>query len=501
MLQTNIFIDFINALLTPLRQVLVQLPSEWYGSIPVLTLIVFALIAVIIGLKSNPWIVSLIGVVLATLEVAALDPVTYGSSFGGLFVRDAFSDFFIYLILVVAILVVLSTTQYGGDKGPYNFLFLISFAGAIWVVMATDLVALFLAWELMSTPTYILVALGPDRMALDGATKYFVMGLVSTMFMLFGIALVFGVLGTTSISALGAAAAAIWAEPITLASSGYTLLLAMVLFVIAFGFKIGIFPGWMWVPDTYATADGSVTAYLAGATKKTGISALTRILLIGFLVARLDWYGLLVAIAMLTMVIGNFLALAQKDIMRMLAYSSIAMMGYVFVGLAVSTQTGIMAAFFLAFVHAIMKAGAFILIFALSIQLQKRITYDDLNGLSQRAPLAAAFFGIIIISLAGIPFTAGFTPKLLIFGSTVEPGVGLWWLGLFAILNVTFSLGYYFRVLRAMYLRPAADESRITMPRMPLFIAGVCAILMLVLFWFPTPITNLANAAAALLVP
>jgi NADH-quinone oxidoreductase subunit N len=374
-------------------------------------LIAFSIIALVVGLKYNPLPVSIIGVVVTIIEVIILDPVAYGSSFGGLFVRDAFADFFIYLILIVAILVLLSATQFGGDKGTYNFLLMISFAGAIWVVMATDLVALFLAWEMMSTPTYVLVALSPDKGALDGATKYFVMGLISTMFMVFGIALVFGVTGATALADVALGIAAVWAQPASLVTEAYTLLLAMALFVIAFGFKVGIFPGWMWVPDTYATADGSVTAYLAGATKKTGISALVRILMVGFIIARFEWYGLLIIVSILTMVIGNFLALAQKDILRMLAFSSIAMMGYVFIGFAVSTPFGVSSAFFLAFIHALMKAGAFILIFALSINLQKRITYDELSGMSQRSPLIAAFFGILIISLMGLPPTAGFWPS------------------------------------------------------------------------------------------
>ena len=134
----------------------------------------------------------------ATFPLASYD----GSSFGGLFIRDAFGDFFIYIILIVAILVLMSSTLWGGDKGTYNFLLLMSFAGAIWVVMATDLIALFLAWELMSTPTYVLAALGPHRGAVDGATKYFIMGLLATMLMVFGIALVYGITGTTSLSAL-----------------------------------------------------------------------------------------------------------------------------------------------------------------------------------------------------------------------------------------------------------------------------------------------------------
>ncbi|MCK5240770.1 MAG: NADH-quinone oxidoreductase subunit N, partial [Candidatus Thorarchaeota archaeon] len=470
-----------------------------YGSLPVLTLIGFSILALAVGLRYNPLIVSLIGVIITLIEVIILDPVLYGSSFGGLFVRDGFADFFIYIILIVAFLVLLSATQFGGDKGVYNFLFMISFAGAIWVVMATDLVALFLAWELMSTPTYILVALGPDRLSLDGATKYFVMGLISTMFMIFGIALVYGITGATALSAVAIGIESVWANPVTLATQAYTLLLAMVLFIIAFGFKVGIFPGWMWVPDTYGSADGSVTAYLAGATKKTGISALVRILMVGFIIARFEWLGLIIIVSILTMVIGNFLALAQKDILRMLAYSSIAMMGYVFIGFAVSTAYGVSSAFFLAFVHALMKAGAFILIFALSIQLKKRITYDELEGLGRRSPLIAAMLGILVISLMGLPPTAGFTPKFMVFMSTAE--VGLWWLGLIGFINVVFSLGYYLRVLKVMYFVEPTDESKINLPRIPMVAVFICVISMIVLFLFPGPVIDLANAAAAVLVP
>ncbi|MDF1541076.1 MAG: NADH-quinone oxidoreductase subunit N, partial [Candidatus Thorarchaeota archaeon] len=487
------------ALMAPFRDLLLQFPESWYGSIPVLTLIAFSIIALVVGLRFNPLPISLIGVVITTIEVIILDPVLYGSSFGGLFIRDAFADFFIYIILIVAFLVLLSSTQFGGDKGAYNFLLMISFAGAIWVVMATDLIALFLAWELMSTPTYILVALGPDRLAIDGATKYFVMGLISTMFMIFGIALVYGVTGATTIAAVAAGVTTVWANPVTLATQAYTLLLAMVLFVIAFGFKVGIFPGWMWVPDTYASADGSVTAYLAGATKKTGISALVRILMVGFIVARFEWLGLIIAVSILTMVIGNFMALAQKDILRMLAYSSIAMMGYVFIGFAASTQYGIASAFFLAFVHALMKAGAFILIFALSIKLQKRITYDELAGMSKRSPIVAAMLGILVISLMGLPPTAGFTPKFMVFMSAV--GADLWWLGLIGFINVVFSLGYYLRVLKVMYFAEPSDDSKITLPRIPMITVLICAVSMIVLFLFPGPVIDLANAAAVVLVP
>ncbi|MHA2072609.1 MAG: proton-conducting transporter transmembrane domain-containing protein, partial [Candidatus Thorarchaeota archaeon] len=265
MLQFSSIIDAISDILSP---IFALVPADWLVSLPALTLVAFGILALIVGMRTNPLAVSFIGIALAGFEMILIDP---GSSFGGLFVRDMFGDFFIWIILVVAFLILLSSTTYGGNKGTYNFLLMMSFAGAIWVVMATDLVALFLAWELMSTPTYVLVALGPHRGAIDGATKYFVMGLLSTTLIVFGIALVYGTTGATSFAAIGAFVEVVWSAA---SPSAYAMLLAMVMFLIGFGFKVGVFPGWMWVPDAYATADGSVTGYLAGATKKTGVSAL-----------------------------------------------------------------------------------------------------------------------------------------------------------------------------------------------------------------------------------
>ncbi|MCK5390044.1 MAG: hypothetical protein KAJ36_06120, partial [Candidatus Thorarchaeota archaeon] len=342
MLQLAAIADSLRILLLPLKElILAYVPAGWIMSLPAITLVIFGIIALTVGMRYNPLGISFIGVILAILEMVMFDPtVMSGYSFGTLFVRDAFTDLFIYIVLIVAFLVLMSSTLWGGEKGTYNFLLMISFAGAIWVVMATDLVALFLAWELMSTPTYILVALGPRREAVDGATKFFVMGLLATMLMLLGIALTFGVAGTTDLSALSVYVNTLWASPVGNEPAAYTLLLAIVLFIVSFGFKVGIFPGWQWVPDTYTSADGSVTAYLAGGSKKTGVSALLRILMIGFFFAKTEWAPLIAGVAILTMVIGNVLALAQKDIMKMLAYSSIAMMGYLFIGVAAANEIG-----------------------------------------------------------------------------------------------------------------------------------------------------------------
>ena len=488
MLQLDLIADSIRGILSPITNwLLTFIPAGWIMSLPALTLVVFAILALAVGLKYNPLGLSFIGLIIAGLEMLMFDPTVLGAeSFGGQFVRDPMADFFIYIILIVGFLVLMSSTLYGGDKGPYNFMLLISFAGAIWVVMATNLVGLFLAWELMSTPTYILVALGPSRAAIDGATKYFVMGLLATMLMIFGIALVYGVTGYTDIALIAS-----YVAPTPNAS--YTLLLAVVLFIVSFGFKVGVFPGWQWVPDAYASADGSVTAYLAGGSKKTGVGALMRILVVGFVAAQTQWVFLIVGVAILTMIIGNVLALAQKDIMRMLAYSSIAMMGYLFIGIAAGTELGIGAALFHAFTHALMKTAAFIMVWALSIKLAKRVTYDDLAGLNKRAPLAAGLFTILMLSLAGMPLTVGFWSKLVLFMSAVT--AGMWWLALIGLLNSVFSLGYYLRVLRYTYMVDAPDDTKIKLPTIPLAAVVICVIAVIALFIFPGVILDYAIAA------
>ena len=495
MLQLDLIADSIRGILSPITNwLLTIIPAGWIMSLPALTLVVFAILALALGLKYNPLGLSFIGLIIAALEMVMFDPTVLGAeSFGGQFVRDPMADFFIYIILIVGFLVLMSSTLYGGDKGPYNFMLLISFAGAIWVVMATNLVGLFLAWELMSTPTYILVALGPAREAIDGATKYFVMGLLATMLMIFGIALVYGVTGSTDLAVVASVVDGIWVMFATTPNAAYTILLAVVLFIASFGFKVGVFPGWQWVPDAYASADGSVTAYLAGGSKKTGVGALMRILVVGFVAAQTQWVFLIVGVAILTMIIGNVLALAQKDIMRMLAYSSIAMMGYLFIGVAAATELGVGAALFHAFTHALMKTAAFIMVWALSVKLAKRVTYDDLAGLSKRAPLAAGLFAILMLSLAGMPLTVGFWSKLVLFMSAVE--VGMWWLALIGLLNSVFSLGYYLRVLRYTYMADAPDDNKITLPTIPLAAVVICVIAVIALFFFPNVILEYAYAA------
>jgi len=502
------FLDPFIALLASLRSFAATvLPADWIGALPALVLVVFAFLALATSLKFNPLPVSIVGVVVAAIAATVADPTLYPlGSFGALFVRDSFGDFFIMIVLVVGFLVLLSASQFSGERGPYNFLLLLSFAGGILVVMANDLVAIFIAWELLSTPTYILVAIGPTRGAVDGATKYFVLGLLASMLMLFGMALLYAATGATSLATIGGEVGYVLNtpefEPVT-----YTYLLSMILFIISFGFKIGIFPGWMWVADAYGNADGSVAAYLAGSTKKTGIGALVRILMVAFIMAQLDWLGeaigvVIAIVSVLTMVVGNFLALSQKNMMRMLAYSSIAMMGYLFMGVAATaaaqTEYGVATALFQAFAHAIMKSAAFIVIWAITLKLSKQITYDDLSGLSQRSPFAAASLSILMLALAGAPPTVGFLSKLFLFLAAFD--AGLLWLVVIGLLNSVYSLGYYLRVVKYCYFTEPKDTTRIQLSRGPTIAVAISVIAVFLFFIAFGPIFDWAFAAAASLM-
>ncbi|MEM2143068.1 MAG: NADH-quinone oxidoreductase subunit N, partial [Candidatus Thorarchaeota archaeon] len=381
------------------------------GLLPVIILVLFALLALGVGLHRDPLPFSVLGVVLAAVACLLTDSSSYPlQCYGRLYIRDVYSDFFIMIVLVVSVMVLVASRAHHQYLGCYNFMFLVSFAGAILVVMANDLIAIFVAFELMATPTYVLVALSENRGAIDGATKYFIMGLLSIALMLLGITLIYAATGETELHAVGLAVSGIWSGPID--DRTYSLLVAIVLLIVSFGFKIGIFPGWMWVPDAYGTADGSVAGYLAGASKKTGIGALVRIFMVFPVVAQLTLLGAVLAVvSVLTMTIGNVLALAERRIARMLAYSSIAMMGYLFMGLAAGTASGLAAALYTAFAHAVTKSAAFIAVWTLGAELSKTVTYDDLSGLARRSPILAACLSVLVLALAGMPFTVGFLSK------------------------------------------------------------------------------------------
>ncbi len=454
--------------------------------LPIITLVAFAMLVLPLKGKTTPLVLGVVGsIVSAFLFIVLVSFDTRIETYNGLLTYDAFSIVFTLIILLVTILVLASSTLFPGEKSEYISLFLISVAGALLVVLAGDLITLFVAWELMSFPTYVLAALGRKKEAVEGATKYLILGLMSSMLMLFAIALVYGITGTTSITAF----TIIGQELQSVA------LLAVILFVVAFGFKIGIVPFHMWVPDCYQGAEGTIAAYLAGGTKKAGVSALVRILMVGFIFMKLDWTWIVIILAIVTMFVGNFLALTQRNLARMLAYSSIAMMGYLLVGIAAANELGVTGVIFHALVHAVMKTAAFIAITMIALSLGKTyLDLDDITGLWKRAPITSVAFTIIIISLAGIPPTAGFFSKFVLFLAAVD--ADLVWLALIAILNSVLSLGYYLKILKHVYLLDPKDESKLSTQKAPLMVVVAAAVLLVVMGIFSGPVIDFVATAA-----
>ena len=273
--------------------------------------------------------------------------------------------------------------------------------------------------------------------------KYFVLGAFSSAVFLYGIALVYGATGTTSLSGI-----ATFVANVSLVDAG-TLLAGLMLLLVGLGFKIAAVPFHMWTPDVYEGSPTPITAFMSSATKAAGFAALLRVLLTAFGTYRTDWRPAIWALAILTLLVGSIVALVQTDIKRMLAYSSISHAGYVLIGLEAGTRQGLRAALFYLFVYTFMNFGAFAVVIFLETRGYAAETVSDFSGLAKRNMPAAIVMLIFLLSLAGIPPTAGFIGKYYLFTAAMKAGYA--WLAVLAVLASAVSLFYYFRIAAAMF--------------------------------------------------
>lgn len=405
----------------------------------------------------------------------------------GMIVNDLFAVFFKLVFLLVALFVVFASidaTKRDKYKGEYYSLVLFATLGMMLVAMAGDLILLFVSLELASLSSYAIVALRKNRLNTEAAVKYFVVGALSSAIILFSLSLLYGIAGTTKIYELG------HALPQLKENFGFALALSMLLLIVGFGYKIAAFPFHFWAPDVYQGAPSTVSAFLSAASKKMGFVALIRLLTVVFAVYTSAWSYLLGLLAIFTMFIGNFSALKQHNIKRMLAYSSVAQAGYVLVPLAlISAQDikianlALASALLHVFTHAMMKGGAFLAV-ASATARNIEPTLSGFRGLGRRMPLTALTLAIFLLSLAGIPFLAGFISKLVIVlaavGGYILFGNGFYIvLALMLVINSVASLYYYGMVIKAMYF-DGADGKRITEPGILTFVLVVLAILVVI---------------------
>jgi len=411
-------------------------------------------------------------------------------------VDDAFGGFFAIAMLIVAIFTTVGSFNYmrkHNAHAVYYSLILLATIGMVLVAYSTDLVMLFVAWELMSIPTYILVGfMKKNPSSNEAALKYFLFGALSSAIIVYGISISYGLTGSTNIGEVIQGYATLDPSLLPLA------LLSVGMFIAGFGFKMGLVPFHQWLPDTYEGSPPTITALLAAATKKAGFAATIRIVVLGMVVLNLDWTLALGIIAVMTMTVGNVAAIMQKNLSRMLAYSSIAHAGYILIGLAVApySSLGLQGALYQILNHAVMKGAAFIAVAGLVTTLAVT-NIDKLKGLGRKMPITSLGLVISLFALAGIPPLAGFWSKLMLFGSALDASVVLeWapWLAIAGVLNSALSLAYYGWITRRMYFE-GETEKRIAEPKS---VVGVMifSIIFLVAFGvYPEPILQFVELA------
>ena len=396
-----------------------------------------------------------LGGVVAAAAVLLLNRGQAEIAFGGMLAADGFAFFCNLIFLLVAGLTLLISIAYirktGLEHGEYSALLLFSTLGMMIMASSLDLMTIFLGLETLSIPLYILAGfLREQRKSNEAALKYLLLGAFASGFLLYGIALVYGATGSINLPRVAQALASGQVSSPTLLSIGMGLL------IVGFGFKVAAVPFHMWAPDVYEGAPTSVTAFMIAGTKAAAFAAFLRILMTGLPALQPDWSRVLWVLAVLTMTVGNVAAIAQTNIKRMLAYSSIAHAGYLLVALVTGTKLGSGAILFYLAAYACMTLGAFAAIVALAHREQERLTIGEYAGLGLTRPALGAAMALFMFSLAGVPPTAGFMGKLYIFSAAVQAGqIGLAVIG---VLNSVISAFYYLRITVVMYMSPGKSE-------------------------------------------
>jgi NADH-quinone oxidoreductase subunit N len=409
-------------------------------------------------------LIIVIGIIIFRILSGEVMPTVAFSE--GLLADDMFGSFFAISLLIVSIMVTVSSWNYmKGRANPaaYYSLILLSTIGMVIIGYSTDLLMLLVAWELMSLPTYALAAFSKrDPISNEAAIKYFMFGALSTAILVFAIGLVYGVTGTTNIGAAIQTMANLQVDVIPIG------ILAIALFIAGFGFKMGLVPFHMWLPDAYEGSPTTIGALLAAGTKKAGFAAGLRVVVLGIFALNADWTMTLAILAVFTMTLGNFGALIQKSVPRILAYSSIAQAGYILMGIALApySDQALSGSLFHILNHAVMKSAGFIAAAAVVIGLGS-YGLESYRGLGRRMPITAIALTISLLALAGVPPLNGFWSKLVLFGAAIDSGPIVAWgpyLAIAAVLNSALSLGYYAWIIRKMYMEDAADMSKIKEP-------------------------------------
>lgn len=465
---------------------------------PELILATFASLVILVDLFLSP-AAKRVNLYLAMVGIAASAAAAVSligrntTSFSGLLVVDDFAIFFKLAFLLAAALVALSAVafleRYPGAEGEFYGLMLFSTTGMMLMAGTRELVSIYLALELTSISLYLLAGLAKrDRKSSEAALKYLLLGALSSAILLYGMALLYGLSGTTDLAGIAKAVGQ---------GSSPVLLLAMALVASGFGFKIAAVPFQMWAPDVYEGAPTPVTAFLSVASKAAGFSVVIRVFTVAMGGIQADWVTLFAVLSALTMTLGNVVALTQQNIKRMLAYSSIGHAGYLLLGVAAATVSGVSSVMFYLLAYTVTNVAAFTVVILASTAIpDDRI--EGYSGLHRRAPLLAFAMAVSLLSLAGLPPMAGFFAKFYLFAAAYQ--AGLVWLVVLGLINSAISLFYYVWVIRQMYLVAPSDEEPVRFPATAFASLVVAVVAVLALGIFSDPFVSFARLAVAGLV-
>ena len=429
-------------------------------------------------------------VVLATLLACLPLLHTRGDAFGGMILLDSYAMFFKVVFLLVTGLTILISLRYIAveeiNLGEYYALLLFATLGMMIMAAGGDLISIYLGLELMSISTYVLCGfIKRDPKSVESSLKFFLAGAFTSGILLYGMALLYGLTGSTNLQAISR-----FLSGQNLSGSP-VLMLAMIMLVAGFGFKIAAVPFHMWVPDVYEGAPTSVTAFLATGSKAAGFAAVLRVFFSGLGVLKPQWIVLLWVLSALTMILGNVVAVAQSNIKRMLAYSSVAHAGYVLMGFVVGTQRGLSAVLFYTLVYVFMTLGAFSMVILICRKGHRGDQIEDFKGMGRSNPIAAFVFLLFLLSLGGIPPTAGFVGKLYLFAAAIEEK--FYWLALIAVVTSAISIYYYFKVAMVMYMQGEGSAREISLSPALLSALGVMVLGTLVVGLYPGPFLEVAR--------
>ena len=438
-------------------------------------------------------VTTIIGLLLAIISEVQLHGKDI-TGFYGTVVSDDFSVLFELIYLSVAIVTVFLSRHYIAENemnfGEYYVLLLTAVSGMMFMTSGLDLLVIFIGLEIMSISSYILVGIKRKvARANEAALKYLLLGAFSTGFLLYGISMLYGATGSTILPQ-------IIDEVQKNGADNPLVIVGMALVVIAMSFKIAIVPFHMWTPDVYTGAPTPVTGFLSAAAKAAGFAVFVRVLLTGIPLDGANWENVLWILAVLSMTVGNLMALRQSEVKRMLAFSSIAHAGYVLVAVVVGSASAISGVIFYSFAYAVMGTGAFGI---LTIRDAGRVpqTFGDLAGYGGRNPFQALMMTLFMFSLIGLPLTGGFIGKLQIFSAALDGG---WvWLTVIGILNSALSAYYYLRVVMFMYMREGAlpEGTELSVKSSGFALTGLIgtAVAVLYLGVFPDKIIELASSS------